>query len=107
MKLAISLGRQYLPAEVLHASLSRPTTSPCREAMASSVRMERLTSSRAMGTSASPASVSWMCRPARLNSSPPSRFSSERICMLTAGWDICKRRPASEKLPVSAAARKI
>ena len=56
-------------------------------------------------TSASPAWVSRISRPARTSSGVPADCSSAFICWLTAGWVQPSSRAAAEKEPVPATAR--
>ena len=83
-------GRQEIGADRHRRSQARPSQPPFAVAAHRGERLFRLRESRrACAISSSPAAVAYARLPMRSTSRTPSRFSSSRICRLTAG---CVRR---------------
>lgn len=73
---------------------------------AASAACQAASTSWACGNRASPTAVNRTVRRSRSNRTTPSRFSSIRICLLSAGWETNSRSAARVKLNSSATAVK-
>ncbi len=87
-------------------SRTRPARSPAMAATSSSAAVSPARIPEACRTRASPAWVRRISRPVRISSGVPTEVSRAFICWLTAGWVQPSSRPAAEKEPVVATARR-